>query len=79
MAGPKYGQIDHDYGLRLATTQPDEDGPIWMVNLMKYHDVAQYADTSSQEISGREADNLYTPREPLAAIAAQRLQRKACA
>lgn len=71
MAGPKYGQIDHDYGLRLATTQPDEDGPIWMVNLMKYHDVAQYADTSSQEISGREADNLYTPLEPLAAIGAE--------
>lgn len=71
MAGPKYGQIDHDYGLRLATTQPDKDGPIWMVNLMKYHDVAQYADTSSQEISGREADNLYTPLEPLAAIGAE--------
>ena len=71
MAGPKYGQIDHDYGLRLATTQPDEDGPIWMVNLMKYHDVAQYSDTSSQEISGREADNLYTPLEPLAAIGAE--------
>ena len=71
MAGPKYGQIDHDYGLQLATTQPDKDGPIWMVNLMKYHDVAQYADTSSQEISGREADNLYTPLEPLAAIGAE--------
>ena len=71
MAGPKYGQIDHDYGLRLATTQPDEDGPIWMVNLMKYHDVAQYADSSSQKISGREADNLYTPLEPLAAIGAE--------
>ena len=42
-----------------------------MVNLMKYHDVAQYADTSSQEISGREADNLYTPLEPLAAIGAE--------
>ena len=71
MAGPKYGQIDHDYGLRLATTQPDEDGPIWMVNLMKYHDVAQYADSSSQKISGRKADNLYTPLEPLAAIGAE--------
>ena len=71
MAGPKYGQIDHDYGLRLATTQPDEDGPIWMVNLMKYHDVAQYEDNSSQKISGREADNLYTPLEPLAAIGAE--------
>ena len=71
MAGPKYGQIDHDYGLRLATTQPDDDGPIWMVNLMKYHDVAQYADSSSQKISGRKADNLYTPLEPLAAIGAE--------
>ena len=31
---PGYGLVDRDYGMRLATTPPDEDGPVWMVNLM---------------------------------------------
>ena len=71
MASPKYGQIDRDYAIRLATISPEEDGPIWMVNLMKYHDVAQYGDEAAQKVSGREADNLYTPLEPLAAVGAE--------
>ena len=37
---PGYGQVDRDYGMRLATTPADEDGPVWMVNLMKYREVA---------------------------------------
>ena len=28
----RYGQVDREYGLRLATTASDDDGPIWMVN-----------------------------------------------
>ena len=32
---PDYGQIDHEYGMTLATTAPEDDGPVWMVNLMK--------------------------------------------
>ena len=40
----KYGTIDKDYGIFLATRPPAEDGPIYMVNLMKYHEVAQYTD-----------------------------------
>jgi len=71
MAGPKYGQIDRDYGIQLATTTPEDDGPIWMVNLMRYHDVAQYEDESTQKVSGREADNLYNPLGPLAAVGAE--------
>jgi len=55
----------------LATTPPDEDGPVWMVNLMKYREVADYADGRESAISGRDADDLYTPRESLAAIGAQ--------
>ena len=31
----RYGTIDHEYGLKLATTEPGDDGPVWMVNLMK--------------------------------------------
>ena len=40
---PGYGTIDQDYAMRLATTTRD-DGPVWMVNLMKYRYVADYGD-----------------------------------
>ena len=52
-----YGTVDREYGMRLATTPPDEDGPVWMVNLMSYHKVAQYADGRDEKISGKEADD----------------------
>ncbi len=68
---PSYGQVDRDYGMRLATTPPDEDGPVWMVNLMKYREVAQYADGRTSTRSGREADDEYTPLESLAAVGAR--------
>ena len=67
----RYGQIDADYGIRLATCPPEEDGPIWMVNLMAYRDKADYADGRASDISGREADDLYAPFGPLKAIGAQ--------
>jgi hypothetical protein len=68
---PRYGQVDRDYGMRLATTPPDQDGPIWMVNLMKYREVAQYADGRESTITGMEADDEYAPLESLAAIGAR--------
>lgn len=37
---PGYGTIDHEYGIRLATTPPEDDGPVWMVNLMRYKEHA---------------------------------------
>lgn len=70
-SGPRYGQVDQAYGRRLAMTPTDEDGPVWMVNLMKYRDIADYADGRASTITGRQADDLYTPRGPLAAIGAE--------
>lgn len=67
----RYGQIDREYGMKLATTAPDDDGPIWMVNLMKYREKADYADGRASEISGKDADDLYTPIGPLKAIGAE--------
>ena len=69
--GPRYGQVDLDYGMKLATTPPDQDGPIWMVNLMKYRERADYADGGERSISGREADDLYAPLDVLADIGAE--------
>ena len=68
---PRYGQIDTGYGRRLASTSPDEEGPVWMVNLMSYRSAADYADGRDSVISGREADDLYTPTAPLAAVGAE--------
>ncbi|NBP17527.1 MAG: hypothetical protein EBU98_02590, partial [Actinobacteria bacterium] len=46
--------------------------PIYMVNLMKYHEVAQYTDDAGVDkpISGREADDRYNPSSILAKIGA---------
>jgi len=65
-----YGTIDKQYGIFLATRPESEDGPIYMVNLMKYHEVAQYADDNSKQISGREADDRYNPASILSRIGA---------
>ena len=72
----RYGKIDFDYANDLMTRTPDNDGPIYMVNFMKYRDVAGYegvkdADSSAPEgISGIEADNLYNPTDVLTRIGA---------
>jgi hypothetical protein len=68
----KYGMIDKDYAISLATCAPENDGPIYMVNLMKYHEVAQYGEGSGPEgaISGREADDRYNPTSILSKIGA---------
>jgi len=66
----RYGQIDRDYAGSLAAAA-GEDGPVWMVNLMKYRDRADYTDGRDATISGREADDRYTPLEALAAVGAE--------
>ena len=69
--GPRYGTINTDYGMRMATMSPEDDGPVWMINLMKYREVADYADGRESTISGRDADDIYTPLESLAAVGAE--------
>jgi len=67
----RYGQIDSAYEAVLRTTAPEDDGPIWMVNLMKYRDVADYADGRATTLTGQQADDAYTPFAELAAIGAE--------
>ena len=68
---PRYGQVDHDDGIKLATTAPEHDGPVWMINLMRYKDQAEYSDGRETTRTGREADDEYTPVGPLAAVGAE--------
>lgn len=67
----RYGQINREYGMKMFTMPPEDDGPIWMVNLMKYREKADYADGRAADISGKEADDLYAPLGPLKAIGAK--------
>ena len=64
---PRYGTIDHDYALRLASS---EDGPIYMLNLMAYRDEADYGPDGEKGVTGREADDRYAPLAVLAEIGA---------
>ncbi len=67
----RYGQIDPEYFETLAGTPAEDDGPVWMINLMKYRDLADYQDGRETTITGREADDIYAPFGPLAAVGAE--------
>ncbi len=56
-----FGTVDVDTASRWMRLAPDEDGPVWMLNLMRYKPVADYGDDGGPEISGREADDVYAP------------------
>lgn len=64
---PRYGQVDREYAMRLAQS----DDPVWMVNLMKYRERADYGDGRDSELTGQQADDEYTPREALAKVGAE--------
>ena len=66
----RYGTPNVEYAMKMATMPPGDDGPVWMVNLMKYRDVADYADGRESNITGQEADDLYSPLDSLAAVGA---------
>ena len=69
----RFGTIDTNYAVDLATREPENDGPIFMVNFMKYKAVAAYRDPSAAdtEISGKDADDKYAPVDVLERIGAQ--------
>ncbi|MEO0786786.1 MAG: DUF1330 domain-containing protein [Pseudomonadota bacterium] len=43
----------------LEMTKPGPDGPVFMVNLLKFKDKAEYADGRATDLSGREAYQIY--------------------
>jgi hypothetical protein len=55
----RYGQTDAAYAMQLATSTAD--GPIYMLNLLKYRPVADYGGPGEPGVTGREADCRYAP------------------
>jgi hypothetical protein len=66
----RYGIVNTDMMRRWVRLAPEEDGPFWALNLMKYRETAEYADGRAATVSGREADDEYTPRDSLTGIGA---------
>lgn len=69
-------QLEHPYGtinIELVGAwlhmKPVDDGCFWALNLMKYVEVANYGD-GREGVSGRAADDAYSPVGPLAAVGA---------
>jgi hypothetical protein len=69
---PRYGYGTPNWEMigRWLELEPEDDGPFWALNLMKYKPVADYGDGQSSGRSGREADDAYAPLGPLAEIGA---------
>ena len=67
----RYGTPNWEMLGRWLRLPPEDDGPFWALNLMKYRDVADYGDAGTAEPrSGRDADDDYAPLGPLAAVGA---------
>jgi hypothetical protein len=71
MAKPRYGKINFEMMSNWIGRAPNEDGPFWALNLMKYREVAAYTDGRETTRSGRDADDEYVPRKSLEAIGAK--------
>lgn len=71
-----YGTPNWDLIGQWLHLAPEDEGPWWALNLMQYHEVAQYEDGHGQAedgsvaVSGKEADDEYAPLGPLAAVGA---------
>jgi hypothetical protein len=69
----RYGKVNAALARRWMALPDGEDGPFLALNLMRYRPRAQYADGRATSLTGREADDAYTPLGPLAAVGARLL------
>ena len=68
--GPSYGTPNAEQWEKLRTVALDEDRAFLMVNLIKYRELAKYADGRKTDLTGRQANSLYSPIGFLAGIGA---------
>jgi hypothetical protein len=67
----RFGTLNEDQVRRMVEIDPADDGPFYMVNLIKFREKADYADGRETDLTGREADALYAPFEFLKEIGAE--------
>ena len=65
-----FGSIDVETAGRWLQLSPEEDGAVWMLNLMKYKPMADYGEDGGPAITGKEADDVYAPTAVLADLGA---------
>jgi hypothetical protein len=68
-SSPTYGEINLEQVQRMVAAPTD--GPFYMVNLIRFRELAVYPDGRETDLTGREANDLYSPIEFLAAIGAR--------
>lgn len=73
LSNPRYGEPNWPLISRWTALAPEQDAPFLAFNLMRYRALADYADGRPTTLTGREADDLYAPLGPLAAVGAQPL------
>ncbi|MEN0061162.1 MAG: hypothetical protein AAGA48_03375 [Myxococcota bacterium] len=64
--GPSYGDVNLEQVQRML--QNPTEGPIYFVNLIKFRDRAVYADGRETDLTGRQANDLYSPIPFITAI-----------
>ncbi|MEM9954465.1 MAG: hypothetical protein AAF846_22845 [Chloroflexota bacterium] len=66
---PSFGETNTEQVMRML--QAPTEGPFYMVNLIEFREVAVFPDGRETDLTGREANALYSPTEFLAAIGAR--------
>ena len=67
--GPSFGEVNPEQLQRMF--QAPTEGPFYMVNLIRFREMALYPDGRPTDLTGREANALYSPTEFIAAIGAR--------
>ena len=64
---PSYGKYDPD-GASFMMRSPEDDTMLYVLNLMKFSEKAEYDDSRETELTGRDAGQLYDPMPEIAKV-----------
>lgn len=59
LAKARFGTLNRDEARRIYSTPPEEDGPFFLVNLIRHRARAEYPDGRETDLTGAEADAIY--------------------
>ncbi len=66
--GPSFGTMNEEQLARMRSLPPEQDREFFMVNLIKHRAKAKYADGRETDLTGEQADVLYSPIEFISEI-----------